>query len=368
MRIRPISVYKYNPPAYTVGLTVPRYGYLQSAEVDTVTFQGNNTSAGNVLKKLRNVICPYTGVKMISGAEIRGIEKRIDKSTNIKTGVGILSGYTGYMQKVEKQMFEIFKKYSEINPGGKFQDCLKKMYDDALAKLKIEEFLVLDNVDKISLELSPKAALAVRSKTTRCRQVILANRAEDTFKRKTFITSLDEITPSNPDEEKILERMKDQALYLPTSGTSENAFVVKYAGRSEQEIAKRLLRASVATIEHVRPDSKGGGNTLGNFMLVSAQANSNRANMPLEKYIGRYPDIPKYCQQYINQIINLIYKGKLGGCETYPYKIKKTLVQETNGQVVLNLSKYRYTERQAEKMVKQYHLRAGKNIIAGNRY
>lgn len=192
------------------------YGNLQPAGADTVTFEGNNTSAGNVLKKLRNVICPYTGVKMISGAEIKGIEKRIDKSTNIKTGIGILSGYTDYMQNVEKQMFDTFKKYSETNPDGKFQDCLKKMYDDALAKLKIEEFLVLDNVDKISLELSPKAALAVRSKTTRCRQVILANRAEDTFKRKTFITSLDEITPSNPEEGKILKRMKDQALYLPT--------------------------------------------------------------------------------------------------------------------------------------------------------
>lgn len=82
--------------------------------------------------------------------------------------------------------------------------------------------------------------------------------------------------------------------------------------------------------------------------------------MPLEKYMRRYPDIPRYCQQYINQIISLIYKGKLGGCETYPYKIKKTLAQETKGQVVLNLSKYRYTERQAEKMVRQYHSLAGR--------
>ena len=40
--------------------------------------------------------------------------------------------------------------------------------------------------------------------------------------------------------------MKDQALYLPTSGTSENAFVVKYAGRSEQEIAG--YREVLATI------------------------------------------------------------------------------------------------------------------------
>ncbi len=352
MRINPIS-FSINNSYKPVATFQPHK--MSRTDSDTITFTGNNTSAGNVLKKLRDIVCPYTGIKMISGSSLNSIEKRIDKSQNISTGVKILSGYTDYMQKTEKRMFNTFKKYSETNPQGKFGDCLNKLYDNALAKLKIEEFLVLDKVDKISLSLSPQTALGVRSKTTRCRQVILANKAEDTFKRKTFITSLDEIVPANINEQKILEQMKDQALFLPTSGSSENAFIVKYARRSEQEIAKRMLRASVATIEHVKPDSLGGANTLGNFMLVSAQANSRRANMPLEKYIQRYPDIPSYCQMYINQIISSIYKGKLGGCETYPYKIKKTLENESNGQIVLNLSKYKYTEAQTEKMVRQYY-------------
>ena len=43
-----------------------------------------------------------------------------------------------------------------------------------------------------------------------------------------------------------------------TSASSVNAFVVKYANRTQQETAKRILRASVATIEHILPDSKGG--------------------------------------------------------------------------------------------------------------
>ncbi len=357
MRIQPVLIYKYNSMTNGSSSADKTTGKVPCSSGDIVVFRANNTSAGNILKKLRNIICPYTGVKMISGSVIGGIEKRIDKSKNIGSGVKILSSYTDYMQKIEKKMFDVFKKYSETNPNGRFQDCLNKLYDDALARLKIEEFLVLDKVDRISLELSPNTALGVRSKTTRCRQVILANKEEDTFKRKTFISSLDEIVPSNADEQKILERMKDQALFLPTSGSSENAFVVKYAKRSEQEIAKRLLRASVATIEHVKPDSLGGGNTLSNFMLVSAQANSRRANMPLEKYIERYPDIPQFCQVYINQIISSIYKGKLGGCETYPYKIKRTLANESNGRIVLNLSKYKYTEFQAEKMVRQHYSR-----------
>ncbi len=352
MRIHPISSYNCNS---ATGVNRQYSTVVNRISCDTVSFCGNNTSAGNVLKKLRNVICPYTGVKMISGSESKSIEKRIDRARNIGDGVKILNAYVDYMQPVERQMFSIFKEYSKRNASGKFQDCLKSLYNDALAKLKIEEFLVLDKVDKISLELTAQTALNVRSKTTRCREVILADRAEDRFKRKTFLSSLDEIHPTGDSERKILEYMKDQALYLPTSGSSVNAFIVKYSRRSEQEIAKRLLRASVATIEHVKPDSLGGGNTLANFMLVSSQANSSRANMPLEKFVERYPDIPKHCQNYINQIITSIYRGKLRGCETYPYKIKRTLEKESNGKIVLNLNRYKYTEQTAEKMVRRYH-------------
>ena len=146
--------------------------------------------------------------------------------------------------------------------------------------------------------------------------------------------------------------MYDRAIYLPTSSSSENAFVVKYADRSQREIAKRLLRASLATIEHVKPESKGGENSLDNFMLASANANSTRSNMPLQKFIERFPSVPKNCQKYIHQIITIINKGGLRGEETYPYKISKTLKKEAG--IELDLSEYKYTEEQAKNKVKQF--------------
>lgn len=63
---------------------------------------GKNTSAGNVLKKLRNITCPYTGVKMISGSDIGDIERRIDKCANASEIIGVLGKYTDYIQNVEK--------------------------------------------------------------------------------------------------------------------------------------------------------------------------------------------------------------------------------------------------------------------------
>lgn len=310
----------------------------------------SNTSAGNVLKKLANITDPYTGIKMIRGSVMSKIEKKLDTCNTAAKAVKVLSKYTDYMQPTEKRMYERFAEYAASHPRKTLPDFLKEVYDDSLTKLKLEEFIVLDDVDMISRELSPQTALALRKKTTKCREVIIENNSEDTFKRKTLLSSLDEITPLEGEKE-ILERLKDRALYLPTSGSSENAFVVKYVNRSHEEIAKRILRASVATIEHIEPDSLGGGNILRNFMLASANANSYRSNMPLIKYIERFPKIPEHCQTYIEEIIQAIHKNKLGGNETYPYDVAKTLKEQSEGKIILDLSSYKYTEQQAKERI-----------------
>ena len=294
---------------------------------DSVSF-GANTSAGNPLKKLKGIKCPYFGVEMLSGSDIARIEKRLDTCKNVKDAVTM-------------------------------PQCLKLWYDDAIVKLKLEEFNVLDDVDKISLKLSPQNALAVHAKTTRCRQVILENRKEDTFKRKILLMSLDDIKPDSAGKEAaVWEKLKDRAVYLPTSGTSENAFIVKYADRTQQEVAKRILRPSIATIEHIQPNSLDGENTIGNFLLASAGANSMRSNMPLTKFIEMYPSIPKKCQAYIEQVVDYIHRGWLKGNETYPYKVQKKLAEESGGLINLDLSCYKYSPDEAKaRVVKYYEMR-----------
>ena len=300
----------------------------------------SNTSAGRPLKKLLNITCPYYGVKMISGAEMFRLEQRLNNCPTIGTVVKVLSNYTDYMQKIEKKMFEKFSECAKISPEKTLPEFLQELYDDSIIKLKLEEFSVLDDADALSKELSPQTAFAIRKKITRCREVILKNNQQDTFKRKTLISSLDDIKPK-PEEEIFFEKIKDKALYLPTSGSSENAFVVKYASRSHQEIAKRILRASVATIEHIKPESLGGENKLSNFMLASSSANSYRSNLPLVKYIEKFPKIPENCQRYINEIIYSIYAKRLKGCDMYPYQVKKTLAVESDGKIELDLSQYK---------------------------
>ena len=139
---------------------------------------GSNTSAGNPLKKLRGIKCPYFGVEMLSGKDINNIERKLEQCNSVNDVVKVLSKYKKNMQKIEKNIFKRFEKCSTTHPDFKLQNCLKMWYHDALIKLKLEEFSVLDDIDKLSLKLTPENALLVRSKTTEFRQIILKNKRQ----------------------------------------------------------------------------------------------------------------------------------------------------------------------------------------------
>ena len=317
-----------------------------------IPFEGS-TSAGKPLRKLKDITCPYRGIKIIPGTALKSFEKHLEKCKNAEDVIRLLLPYYDNLLPTEKSMFAIFKDFSLLNPDDNIQNCLQMLYNNCLTKLKLEEFSVLDDVDVMSRKLSPGTALKLREKTTKCRQIILGNNQQDTFKRKTFLASLEEIIP-NENEREIFSDIKNKALFLPTSGSSKNAFVVKYVNRTQTESARRLFIGSTGSIEHVTPESLGGLNTIGNFLLTTADGNRYRENMPLTEYIKRHPNIPIYAQQYIDDVIRNIHEGGLQGNETYPYKIKKKLMEESNGRIMVSLGRYKFTEEEAAEAVKEY--------------
>lgn len=347
---------------------------LQSPDKDTFVkgaepcFTGKrgsgSTKKGDVLKELNNITCPYSGVKMIPSKTMDRIENKLSKCNTIQERMEILEMYKSSMQKLEKQMFSIFKGYEINYPDGSLNECLLQLYPDALAELKIEQLKVLDSVDKISNKMDAKTALEVRKITTEARGKIIHDdpyvhernpkaRTEDhIFKRKDLLLNLKEAT-SEKIPEALFNEMWDAASKLPKSSTNLNAFIVKYADRSPNEIAARLLRPSVASIEHIRPanpdseEIEAGENELWNFMLTSRDWNSGRGNTPLPEFVKSHPSVPKYSQRYIDDIIKSIHKDILQDCDWYPFVIKEKLFNESQGLIDVNLNKYRKTEEEA---------------------
>ena len=201
-----------------------------------IPYEGT-TSQGKPLKKLKDITCPYRGIKIIPADALRSFEKGLKKIVTASDAVQLLSTYKKHFLKTESELFAIFQGFAALNPDDNLQNCLQMIKRSCLTKLKLEEFEVLDDVDILSRKLSSHTALKLRAKTTKCRQVILSDSSRDTFKRKIFLNSLDEIVPYD-NEKEIFSEIKNKALFLPTSESSKNAFVVKYSQRKQIEIKK----------------------------------------------------------------------------------------------------------------------------------
>lgn len=321
--------------------------------------KGAKTKAGDCLKELDNITCPYSGVKMISGSKMDRLEVKLEHCNNIHERLDILEKHKQCMQKLEKTMFNIFKGYAINNPNGSLNECLQEMKPESLAMLRIEELKVLDAIDKISNKIEPKTALEIRRVTTNARKIILEDKQDQIFKRKDILTSLYNITKDYPNQE-IVAEMWTTANKLPKSTTNIDAFVVKYANRDPHEIAARLLRPSVASIEHITPKSIKPDHTLANFMLASRDWNSDRSSTPLAEYIEEHPNIPRNCQRYADDIIRSIHHGRLQDCHWYPYMLKEKLYNESDGIIFISLSKYNIPEGEAfidapDDVVKKYN-------------
>jgi len=314
------------------------------------------TSAGKPLRKLKGIICPYRGIKIIPSDTIKTFEKGLSKCKTAIDAVNLLAPYQDNMLPTEKAIYAIFKDFADLTPDDNLENCLQMIKVNSLTRLKLEEMEVLDDVDMLTRKLSPHTALRIRGETTKCRQLIISNSKQDNFKRKTFLGSLDQIIPKD-NEREIFNDIKNKALFLPTSESSRNAFIVKYSKRKQIEIVRRLFIASTGSIEHITPASLGGMNAIGNFLLTSASGNRYRENMRLVDYIKRHPKIPQYMQMYIDSIVNEIHNGNLEGNETYPYKIKKKLMEESEGRIMISLSGYKYSEEDAALMVEEYEHR-----------
>ena len=128
---------------------------------------------------------------------------------------------------------------------------------------------------------------------------------QDIFGRKAPLEKIKNIKAKEDDLNKIIQVY--QTWYKsPASGKDLDAFIVKYSKRSHDNIAKRLISSAVASIEHIKPSSRGGSDGLGNFLLVSAQFNNTRNSMPLAEYImlNSEIDIPRHLQNYIDDVVH----------------------------------------------------------------
>ena len=297
-----------------------------------------------LLKQANRLKCAYSGREMIAPQVAKNVYQSLKKRPNAQSAINLLIHYQQYMHDVESIIFDIFK---ETPYKGKkdFQDILNEHKADALVRLEEKQLAIINSVDKYIEKMSDPIAQQVRKIQENAKKHI----QEKTFNRKSPLRAIKEIRAKDKDLDAVI-RVYQTWYKLPTSSKDLDAFIVKYSKEPHENIAKRLISTSVATIEHVQPSSRAGSDSLSNFILVSAEFNNNRHSMPLSEYImlNDEIDIKKNLQRYIEDVISEVQdrKSPFSEYSWYPDRIEETIATETAGTVHLNTSGLKLTKAQ----------------------
>ena len=99
---------------------------------------------------------------------------------------------------------------------------------------------------------------------------------------------------------------------------------------------RNLLMPHASTIEHIRPQSKGGTDDLSNFMAACYLCNGDRKSIPLPEMIAAHPEIPQNVQNHVNYLKSIL--PELIRCRkispeyaNYLQMLSKTLKKESEG-------------------------------------
>ena len=162
------------------------------------------------------------------------------------------------------------------------------------------------------------------------------------FSRKSFIYNLGKLLRGLEDE-KLRDRILDAAETLPTSKESSSAYIIKCSADPSEKIAYRLLWPTFASIEHIKPKSKGGADAMSNFGGATTLENSTRCNIDFNVQLKRKPETKINCQKYIDRIIELARNGifKKHKIDTdYISDFKNTVQKESKGALVVDIAEF----------------------------
>ena len=73
-----------------------------------IPYEGK-TSAGKPLRRLKNITCPYRGVKIIPTETIKAFEKGLTKCHTAEDTILLLNNYQDFMLPIEKAMLQFLR-------------------------------------------------------------------------------------------------------------------------------------------------------------------------------------------------------------------------------------------------------------------
>lgn len=359
MRVSPVGLYfnSYSSKSnFNKNVTVlknnqsnqdSKYNYASVLSfMPNVTFTSRKPFLLNIEKYLTafdELICPYSGKPMIPRPifeqvlTTEALEKKQGKRVSASEAIEVLSGFEGNMHEVELKVFQRLKEDSGRHPKKTLAELLEMLKPQSERELDKNQFKIFRTIDYLSEGLPERLKGDVAILTGKAQRLVEKKDPQAPFSRSKFVSDIAGLEKYFANKE-LFRRVHKASLELLNPQNNVLAFVVNNSGKSSTEVGRKLLEPAVMTFEHIVPHKDHGTKEYSNGLLVSAGFNFERGEMSFTDWLEKHPEIPGYCQKYINGIIALIKRENLTQYEQYPAAVAETLKRESNGAIVLDLN------------------------------
>lgn len=343
---------------YNIYNTKPSYGVRFSAfglQADTVSFTASKpNSIENRMKSISGLHDPYSEIVMVSDGEYARYMNKVEKRPTAQTVLNLLQNYDENLFGPEKEIRNILadglNDYKKIDPKNAskidLHDLLNKYYLGAKVSLAQKQINVLNNVKEIVSETNGQT----KERLTEIFEPVEETIYDDSFRINPLLQKVRSIKGIDKKAKKMVLKEMDN---FPNSRNCADVFIVTNSHKSHKEIAEAFITPSRVSIEHIRPQSRGGASNVNNYIVASKRMNSIRSSMPLDKFIRRNPNIPNCMERYFNDIVDKVNQGGLTYMTMSLPNVMKTIEHESNGIVQLELGEITLAETMNAKRLRK---------------
>ena len=271
-----------------------------------------------------------------------------------------LSKFKEYFGEDLQLVFEQMERYAEKYPKNTFAEIFNKSevkdfhierYNASKSEKLSRQIEVFKQLKEIGNKLSPADRARLLKTNSDAIKLLNLGIYEPDIK-KALVDDLYLNFYKDCSNRRIKKKLMQTVAGFPYDVISPvDSFIVKSVDkkRTDKDIVMKFLRDMQSTFEHAKPHSKQGSDDWENGIVFCQRCNRKRADLPYPFFLGFFPQMKKNIQQQCNKIMTFIRHGKLTGHDSYPFDIKKTLLEETDNIIKLNITKYlKFKEHQAE--------------------
>lgn len=303
-----------------------------------ISFEGVKRNQSHFeLKTIENLDCPCCGEVMMTPKQQRAFIKAVYGKKGKQLEEVLLSASRFY-KPVEADAVERIITLTKTKPNLTLQEIVKQEAPRHRKPLEKKQMAIIEKLRRASKNLKPDSRADVNALLDDAVNKIKYSTDKDHFKRGDVITGLIEIEGKKSGNEPAFKNMHKIATELPSTHTNLDAFFVKFARKSEKDIAERLTKPAVVTTEHINPQSQEGSNSTDNYIPMCSSCNALRSDIPYTIWLKLHPEMKENLQNFINTIDGIIKKGKFSGVQyydTYIDEVIRAFAHETNNELIL---------------------------------